>query len=186
MTSLSGHSEAVASTKIEVGRVTKAHGLRGEVRAFFLSGVPYLLGGIREVAVEGPDGFEEARIERIRPRGHGFVLSLSCCRDRDRAELLALAGAGIWVERRLLPAFPDKDFFWRSTVGLEVRLESGRGRKLGRVAEVFAAGAGDILVVRGAGPEYLIPARPGFVARVDEAVVVTPPEGLLEIYEEAG
>ncbi len=169
---------------LEIGRVTKAHGLRGELRAFFMAGVPDSLAGIRDIRVDGPDGFEDSRIDRMRPRGNGFVVSLECCRDRDRAELLA--GSGIWVDRRLLPSFPGSGFFWRGTIGLAVVTDSGR--EVGRVAEVFAAGTGDILVIRGNGNEYLVPARPEFVATVDAraGIVITPPEGLLEIYEEAG
>lgn len=166
---------------LEIGGITKAHGLRGELRAFFLAGVPVMLAGIRELRVQVPDtGVEDTRLERIRPRGNGYVLTLACCRGRDRAE--ALAGSSLWVARRLLPPYPDRDFFWRGAVGLDVRTASGRA--LGRVADVFFAGAGDILVIRGRGNEYLVPARPEFVARVEDGcLTIIPPEGLLELYE---
>jgi len=167
---------------LEIGRVTRAHGLRGELRAFFLAGVPDSLAGIRDIRLDGPDGFEDSHIDRMRPRGNGFVVSLECCRDRDRAELLA--GSGIWVDRGLLPSFPGSGFFWRGTIGLAVVTASGR--EVGRVVDVFAAGAGDILVIRGNGNEYLVPARSEFVAAIDartDRIVITPPEGLLELYE---
>ncbi len=167
---------------LEIGRVTKPHGIRGEIKIVLFAGVPVDLAGLRELRLLMPRDFKDIEIKKIRPGGRTAIVALAGVTQRDQAE--GLVGAGLWVARESLPAPEADEFFWHELVGLDVFTESGRG--LGRVVDLFATGAHDVLVLRGAGHEYMIPARREFLIEIDlraGRVVVAPPPGLLEIYE---
>ena len=57
------------------------------------------------------------------------------------------------------------------------------GRKLGKLTNLLATGAHDVLVVTAKDQEFMIPAVEQFVLGLneDDVLVVDPPEGLLEL-----
>jgi 16S rRNA processing protein RimM len=166
---------------VRVGRVVKPHGIKGELKILphgeaedFRFYREVLLGG--EAA--GPGRLY--RVESFRPQGRMALLQLTGVGDRSAAELLA--GQEVWVAREFLAALAADEFYWHEMIGLQVVTESGRN--LGRVTALFATGAHDVLVVRGSGREYFIPARREFMLAVDsEAGLLTIAEvpGLLDL-----
>lgn len=162
---------------LEVGRVVRAHGIRGEVVVEAISNRPERFAA-GSVLMTG-DGHRLAVI-RGRPKG-GPVSSASTVRgrwivafegvgDRDHAE--ALRGTELFAEP--VPGDPEK--LWvHDLVGAEVT--DRKGSVLGRVSAVEANPASDLLVLDGGA---LVP----LVFVVDSApgrVVVDPPEGLFDL-----
>jgi len=97
------------------------------------------------------------------------------CNDAE-----ALVGHEVWVGKASLPALAEDEFYWHEYEGLRVVTEDGR--ELGTISSLMAAGPYDVLVVRGRGHEYLIPARNEFiVGRDGDTLIVSPPDGLLEM-----
>lgn len=87
-------------------------------------------------------------------QGKGVVAALPGILDRDGAA--DLVGCEIRVRRSVLPALTKEDeYYWTDLEGLEV--VDGKSASLGRVSHLIATGANDVLVVRGAGRERLIP-----------------------------
>ena len=72
----------------------------------------------------------------------------------------------MWVEKELLPELAPDEFVWHDLVGLKV--STAKGRELGKVKELFSTGGHDVLVIRGTGREYLIPAKQEFMLEVDQ------------------
>ena len=84
--------------------------------------------------------------------------------DRDAAA--ALVGSEIWVARSALPMPAPGEYYWSDLEGLEVI--TVEGVSLGTVSHLLATGANDVLVVRNADRERLIPFLVGrFVTEVD-------------------
>ncbi|HEX7768393.1 MAG TPA: ribosome maturation factor RimM, partial [Dokdonella sp.] len=78
----------------------------------------------------------------------------------------ALVGSEIWVARSALPKPAPGEYYWSDLEGLEVATVEGVA--LGTVSHVLATGANDVLVVRNADRERLIPFLIGqFVTEVD-------------------
>lgn len=162
---------------VRVGRIAKPHGIKGELKV-----LPYgevedfrlyrevLLGG------EAPGPARLFSVAHFRPQGRMALLELAGINDRGTAE--ELAGREVWVAKELLAALADDEFYWHELVGLRVITESGRS--LGRVQALFATGGHDVLVVRGGGREYFIPAQREFMLAVDQEA------GLLTIAEVPG
>ena len=101
---------------------------------------------------------------RGRAHGKGLVDELPGVADRDAAA--ALVGTEIWVARSALPKAKPGEYYWSDLEGLEV--VTTEGVSLGKVSHLVATGANDVLVVKDAMRERLIPFLIGqFVTDVD-------------------
>ena len=76
-----------------------------------------------------------------------------------------MRGAAIAVPRSELPPPPSGQYYWADLLGLLV--VNREGESLGQVAEIFATGAHDVVVVRGGDRERLIPFVEPVVCEVD-------------------
>jgi 16S rRNA processing protein RimM len=88
-----------------------------------------------------------------RRHGKGLIAHLTGCDDRDVAA--GLVGQEIAVTREQLPPARQGEYYWTDLTGLEViNLQQ---QSLGRVDHLIETGANDVLVVRSAQGECLIP-----------------------------
>ncbi len=169
-----------AGEYVLIGKVSQAHGLRGEIKVYPYSGQQGNFLGYKKIFLAA--GEDEARIpysvESSRVQGKLVRLKLSGVTSRNDAELLV--GRAVWLRCRDLPRLGKDEYYWSDLIGkLAVTDE---GRELGRVKSVMATAAHDILTVTDHGHEYLIPLGAGFLVRLDEnEVVLNLPPGLLEI-----
>ena len=168
-----------AEGRLEIGRIVKAHGIKGEVVVEAVSNRPerfragsVLWAGDRALTVRragrqgGPD--PAGRVSRDR-----WIVSFDGIDDRTTAERLR----GTVLSGDRLPGTDDEDdgdeLWVHRLVGAE--LVDRRGRALGRVAAVEANPASDLLVLESGG---LVPMV--FVVEAGEGRVVDPPAGLLD------
>jgi 16S rRNA processing protein RimM len=154
------------TARLEIGRVGRAHGLRGEVgvslttdRIDRLSPGSVLHAGDRELVVAAS-----------RRQGDRWLVRFEDVDDRDGAE--ALRGSVLTGDVR--PSGAD-ELWVHEVIGAMVR--DADGRELGRVVAVEANPASDLLVLE---DEVLIPMT-FVVERAAGAVVVDPPDGLLDV-----
>jgi len=76
----------------------------------------------------------------------------------------------VWFEARdNFPATGDGEYYHVDLIGMLAQTETGDA--LGRITDVWAMPASDVLVIRGAG-EILVPFVETYVARVDPAARV--------------
>ncbi len=146
---------------LEVARVARPHGVRGEVTVDLVSDRPERLAvGAALTTDRGP-----LTIAAVRPHGRKWLVSFAGVTDRTGAE--ALSGTVLRAE-----ADPDAGGLWvHQVIGLEVVDSSGVIR--GRVEAVQANPAHDLLVLEDG---TLVPSV--FIESVDDRVVVDAPEGL--------
>lgn len=148
---------------VVVGKVTKAHGLHGEVVVLVFSDNPERFVAGSSVLLE--DG-REVRIRASRPNGGRLLVAFDGVEDRNGAE--ALRGLTLVVPRSFLPELPEGEFWPHQLEGCEVVTESGR--TLGPIVDVIANPANDLWVaVDEAGTETLVPAIREVVIEVDVA-----------------
>lgn len=170
-----------------VGKVIKPHGIRGEICVESYADSPALFFGIDAVLLGSGRG-KPARFELSAARAHKdrLLLTLKGVGDRNRAE--ELRGREIFVPESALPELDDDEFYLRDLLGLDVLLEDGS--RLG-VLDNFMETAGQIVwsITHDSGKEILLPAVSEFLVAVDPdagSITVAPPEGLVEMYLDAG
>jgi len=173
-----------------VGRVRRAHGIRGElvVEALtddgeiqFAVGRRLLAGTIGgELAAADTPPPHELTIRRAVPFKGGWILRFSEIADRNEAEL--------WRDRYLLVPSPEVappaegEVFYHDVIGMQV--ERVDGREIGRVIGLYELPQGVLLEVEtGRGGTAMVPYRPPIVVHADLArrtLVIDPPAGLLD------
>jgi 16S rRNA processing protein RimM len=171
-----------SSTQLRVGRLTKAHGLKGALKLELYTDDPerrFVPGAVFSLQVPDTSKWHGKSIELRELRwynGHpvGFFAGVD-----DRTEAETLVKAILWVEAAD-EAAEDDAWFDHQLVGLAVLRD---GAEVGRVARVEHLPAQDLLAVETASGEVLVPFVSAIVPSVDiEAgtVTVTPPAGLFE------
>jgi 16S rRNA processing protein RimM len=169
---------------IEVGRVSRAHGVHGEVRIMPDSDNPerFAPGAVlharpARAGIAGPRLPErvELTIEGVRG-GDGFpIVAFREVGDRRAAE--ALRGYLLEVRSADLPVLDDDEYYPFDLDGLEVR--DPKGAVIGRVIEVIESPAHAILAVSlRSGGETLVPFVAAAVSAVDvgQGYLVVEPE----------
>ncbi|MEO3414393.1 ribosome maturation factor RimM [Roseovarius sp. CAU 1744] len=162
--------------RICVGAIAGAFGVRGEVRLKSFTAVPEDIGGYSPLYSE--DGQQSFSVSLIGQTKNGFTARLTGIQTKEQAD--ALRGMRLYVDRDVLPALPDDEYYHADLIGLEV-YDTG-GTLLGRVANVLNHGASDLLEVKpDLGESVLLPFTIAAVPTVDLAtgrIVADPPEGL--------
>ncbi|MDD7964358.1 ribosome maturation factor RimM [Actinomycetospora lemnae] len=166
-----------------VGRVVKAHGLRGElvveprtdnVDARFAPGAVLSVRGSRA------SGIASLTVVAARRHGDRLLVTVEEVGDRDAAEALRTAQ----LTAPALDADPEDpdEFHDHQLEGLTAVLADGTA--VGTVAAVLHGAGGELLAIeRPDGGEALVPFVTAIVPEVDLAggrLVLDPPEGLLE------
>lgn len=129
--------------ELEVGRVSKAHGILGELRI-----VPHWESSDALLQVEQVWLTLNAQrraypVERARAVPRAFLVKLAGIDDRNAAE--ALHGATVSVERRVLPPLESGEYYLIDLVGATV---SGPEGDIGQVTSVVSHPTVDVIVVR--------------------------------------
>jgi 16S rRNA processing protein RimM len=155
---------AQSDERVLLGRITGAHGLKGEVK------IAAFTAGPEDVAAYGPltnaDGTKSFEIASLRSAGGGSVIArLRGVADRNAAE--ALRGTELFVSREVLPAPGEDEYYHSDLIGLAA--VSSAGEALGEIIAVHNYGAGDLLELRlpNSRKTELIPFESAYVPMVD-------------------
>ncbi|MDR6198209.1 16S rRNA processing protein RimM [Microbacterium sp. SORGH_AS428] len=171
-------------TQLRVGRLVKAHGLKGALKLELYTDDPdgrFVPGA--EFTLQVPDSSpwfgKTVTVREFRWMNTHPVAFFEGVDDRDAAE--SLVRAILWIDQDE-QSTPDEEDAWfdHQLVGLDVVRD---GVVVGRVARVDHLPAQDLLAVAVGESEVLVPFVKAIVPEVDPAagrVVVTPPAGLFE------
>jgi 16S rRNA processing protein RimM len=147
-----------------LGRIVGLHGVRGELKLESYTEPRMQIFRYQPWLLRSAAGEKTIQDCRGRAQGKGMVVELPGIADRDAAA--ALAGAEIWVTRSALPTPKPGEYYWSDLEGLKV--VTVEGVSFGKVSHLVATGANDVLVVKDAERERLIPFLIGqFVTDVD-------------------
>ncbi|WP_434812108.1 ribosome maturation factor RimM [Microbacterium sp. bgisy189] len=179
-------SEGPARTQLRVGRLVKAHGLKGALKLELYTDDPdgrFTPGAVftLQVPVSSPWHGKTVTVREFRWMNSHPVVFLDDIEDRDAAE--SIVRAILWIDNDADSAPVEEDAWYdHQLVGLSVVRD---GSVVGTVARVDHLPAQDLLIVRPTGEdrEVLVPFVKAIVPDVDMAagrITVTPPAGLFE------
>ena len=131
-------------SQVEIGRVVKPHGIRGEVGVLLHQPESDLLEHLSELTLQLQAGESQLiRLERVAKMGKGYRVKFPGFDDRDSAE--RLRGATLWVAREALPKLEGDEQYLVDLVG--VRVFGPDGAPFGSVVEVLTYPSVDSLVI---------------------------------------
>jgi len=166
---------------IAVGKITKAHGIRGEVKIYPYSGQPENFLHYKKVYLHGrgSQGLHTLEIEQCRVQSNMVLAKFKNIGTRNDAE--SLLGFELSIKDSELPPLDEGEYYCHEYIDKVVKTRDGR--ILGRVRNIFDSGAHDILEVHDGHREYLIPLLDEFIVEVGKEIIVDLPQGLLDINE---
>ena len=166
--------------QLQVARIGKPHGIRGEVTVQVLTDAPadrFVPGTefVVEPAAAGP-------LTVVGARWNKDILLLAFDAIETRNEAETLRGAKLFIETEELDGDDDEGWYEHELVGLEARVGS---QVVGKVTALATLPVQDLLTVTTPeGKEILIPFVEQIVPEVNVEegfVLLTPPDGLFEL-----
>ena len=144
---------------IPVGRVTRTHGLKGELKFY-----PFEKNGItvqsgQKICLEKM----QLKVESVRGTKSPFILKLDGINSIEDTK--SLVGQEVRVARKDFEPLPEGEFYRFEIEGLKVFDDTGK--YYGVVEEIVETGSNDVYVVRGEGKEWLIPMIDSVVHTID-------------------
>lgn len=174
-----------SKTKLRVGRLVKAHGLKGALKLELYTDSPdqrFRAG--QELELQVPETSEwfgkTVKVAELRFYNQSPVLFLEGIQDRSQAETLVKAILLIETDLEQLPEDPEA-WYDHQLVGLTALVGE---EVVGKVIRVDHLPAQDLLAIEISNGEVLVPFVKQIVPSVDiqkGQVVLTPPAGLFEI-----
>jgi 16S rRNA processing protein RimM len=171
-------------SQLRVGRLTKAHGLKGGIKVEMFTDDPdgrFTPGAVFTLQVPDSSAWHNKTIELIELKWYNShaVAFFKDVPDRSVAE--TLIKAILWVDHDLAEIPEEEDaWFDHQLLGLEVVRD---GAVVGTVTAIDHFPAQDLLTVKTPNGDVLVPFVKAIVASVDVkagTMTVTPPEGLFE------
>jgi 16S rRNA processing protein RimM len=161
-----------------VGRVGRAHGIRGEVSVEIRTDDPASR-FVPGVALATEDG-GSLTVETVRTHADRLLIRFAGFADRTAAE--TLKGTLLLVDSTEIPPTEDPDEFHdHELIGLTAA--TADGAELGEIVDVEHHGQDLLVLRRTAGGDALVPFVSAIVTEVDVAsgrIVLDPPPGLLD------
>ncbi len=177
-------SEKDRTQQLRVGRLTKAHGLKGAIKLELFTDDPgrrFVPGAVFTLQVPTGSAWHGKTIELVELRWYnqhavGFFKDVV---DRSAAE--TLAKAILWIDADVAEQSDEEDAWYdHQLVGLAVMRDGVRIGTIGRLEHMPAQ---DLLIVKTPTGDVMIPFVKAIVPTVDVKnglVTITPPPGLLE------
>jgi 16S rRNA processing protein RimM len=168
---------------VELGYLSRAHGLRGEVK------VRFDVHDIQEYAdteklwlARKDQPLKPYKVEQFRILDKEMaIVAFEGISDRNQAD--ALIGQTVYFPEAELPALAEDHFFYFEAIGYQV-VDAALG-PLGTVEAFVDSPGQDLMVMAYQGSEVLVPVTDAFVLRADHqarTLHTALPAGLLEMY----
>ena len=157
-------ADAVVESLLEVGVITRPHGVRGEVKVRLHWPDSDALGLVDRVLGRWGDGRERwLDLVGVRRSNRELLVRVAGVTDRDQAE--ELRGCALLVERASLPPLAAGEYYLVDLVG--ARVECG-GSVVGTVVAVRPYDTVDVVVIRTSeGKQFEQPLLEPWVVNVD-------------------
>ena len=143
--------------RLAIAKITKPHGIKGEVRASVLLDSPELFCRVKTAYLE------DVKVKiNARKNGDGAIVAIQNVLTRDDAELLR--GKTLYVDRADADRLKENEYFVDDLIGLT--LFAGE-KKIGVITEIYKGGrTADVIEIGGA-KGVMIP----FLKRLEAAVL---------------
>ena len=168
---------------MRVGRLTKAHGLKGAIKVEMYTDAPdrrFVPGAVFSLQVPTSSAWHGKTLELIELKWFNAQPVAFFTGVLDRSEAEGLVKAILWIDHDPNEEPEDDAWFDHQLVGLKVIRD---GKHVGTLAQVDHFPAQDLLTVTTDNGDVLVPFVKSIVASVNldaGEMVVTPPPGLFE------
>jgi 16S rRNA processing protein RimM len=167
---------------VTIGKIVRAHGVRGEVQILSMSDAPRRFEELKRVTVADPaGGRRDLTVRASRRATGGYLLAFEEVGTLEAA--VPLVGGLLQISQVDRAPLSDGRYYESDLVGMAVKTEEGD--LLGTITDILPTGSNAVFVVRGAERgEHLIPGTKEVVRAVDipgRLMTIRQVAGLLEV-----
>jgi 16S rRNA processing protein RimM len=157
-------SDLGSSDWIAVGKVTRPHGLKGEMKFRPFTKDDDILVGIRLVKL-GRDENKGRELQVENLRGHYSKRIVKFKGLNSIESVQELSGDSLYIKRGDFQTLPEGEYYWFEIEGLSVYDEEGS--YYGQIVEIMKTGSNDVYVVQDGKKEILLPMIDSVVKVID-------------------
>ena len=144
---------------IPVGRVTRTHGLKGELKFFPADQDDLVVQKDQQIRL----GETTFKIKSVRGVKSPFIVKFEGVDSIEAAQ--SLSGQEVLIAKEDFESLPEGEYYRFEIEGLKVFDDTGK--YYGVIEEIIATGSNDVYVVRGDGKEWLVPMIDSVVQNID-------------------
>ncbi|MBN2530125.1 MAG: 16S rRNA processing protein RimM [Deltaproteobacteria bacterium] len=153
-----------SSQFVELGKIGRPHGVRGDVRLFLHNPDSDLIFSLDALTLSLPDGRQNEcySIRSVKDGVRFLILSLENIHNREQAQ--QLNGMVAKIQRNLLPSLDDGEFYVADLIGLNVACN---GEPVGVIVDSREQGGIEVITVENEVREIQIPVVDEYVVHRD-------------------
>jgi len=144
---------------IPVGRVTRTHGLKGELKFFPADQDDLVVQNDQRIRL----GEATFKIKSVRGAKSPFIVKFEGIDSIEAAQILS--GQEVLVAKEDFESLPNGEYYRFEIEGLKAFDDTGK--YYGVIEDVIATGSNDVYVVREEGKEWLVPMIDSVVQSID-------------------
>lgn len=163
------------------GKITKTHGLKGEVTIKIDVANPKDFTELRYFLVEEKAGLIPYFVENQKISGDKMFVQLQDVKKVEQA--VAFIGKAVFLPNEMMPELEEDEFYYSEIVGF--RLIDAEKGEIGQISDVLEYPTQAVIQVMKDGKEILIPIHDDIIEKVDKKAKVLnikAPEGLIDMY----
>ena len=144
---------------IPIGRVTRTHGLKGELKFFPADQDDLVVQKDQQIRLDETT----FKIKSVRGVKSPFIVKFEGVDSIEAAQ--SLSGQEVLVAKEDFESLPEGEYYRFEIEGLKAFDDTGK--YYGVIEEIIATGSNDVYVVRGDGKEWLVPMIDSVVQNID-------------------
>lgn len=163
------------------GKITKTHGLKGEVTIKLDVANPEDFKDLRYLLIEDRGNLIPYFIENQKINGDKMIVRLQDVKNVEQA--VAFMGKAVFLPNEFMPELEDDDFYYKEIVGFKM-VDAQKG-EIGEISDVLEYPTQAVIQVMKDEKEILIPIHDDIIQKVDKKakiLTVKAPEGLIDMY----
>jgi 16S rRNA processing protein RimM len=166
---------------LPLGKISKPHGLNGEVRVFLYSGNVDSITRLNRLFIYKKEDEKpvELKISKLRIQNKTTIIGFEGIKTIEEAS--ELRGSIVMVNKCDLPEPKEDEYYWFQLIGLNVVTKEGNF--IGTVKNLIDREPQALLVVENDEKEFLIPLVDTIIEGIkleESEVIITPIEGLFD------
>ena len=163
------------------GKITKTHGLKGEMTIKLDVANPQDFADLRYLLVEEKGNLSPYFIENQKISGDKMFVQIQDVKRVEQA--VTFLGKAVFLPNEMMPELADDEFYYQEIVGFSL-IDVAKG-EIGEISAVLEYPTQAVIQVMKGGKEILIPIHDDIIQKVDKkskTLTVRAPDGLIDMY----
>lgn len=163
------------------GKITKTHGLKGEITVKLDVANPEDFKDLRYLLIEDRGNLIPYFIENQKINGDKMIVQLQDVKKVEQA--VTFMGKAVFLPNEFMPELDEDDFYYKEIIGFKM-IDELKG-EIGEISDVLEYPTQAVIQVMKDGKEILIPIHDDIIQKVNKkanTLTVKAPEGLIDMY----